>query len=90
MLAEGTILVPLDRSQLSDRSPPYANALDVCLAGLSAWVVLMVHVFRAWERFPFYNAARGGTWYDFGFLVGAGSPLLAIFGKGSVSRNDSR
>jgi hypothetical protein len=55
--------------------------------GLSAWVVLVAHVFGAWERFPFYNAARSGTWYDLGFLVGAGSPLLGIFGKGSQAAN---
>ncbi len=48
--------------------------------GLSAWVVLIVHAFGGWDRFPFYNQARAGNWYDFGFLVGAGSPLLGIFG----------
>ena len=30
--------------------------------------VLMV----AREQFPFYNEARSGNWYDFGFLLGAG------------------
>jgi hypothetical protein len=44
--------------------------------GLTAWVVLVVHVFGGWEQFPFYNEARSGNWYDFGFLLGAGSPLL--------------
>ncbi len=48
--------------------------------GLSAWVVLIVHAFGAWDGFPVYNDARGGNWYDFGFLVGAGSPLLGILG----------
>ena len=41
--------------------------------GLTAWVILIVHVFGGWERFPFYNVERSGNWYDFGFLVGAGS-----------------
>ncbi len=48
--------------------------------GLSAWIVLIVHAFGAWGRFPVYNDVRSGNWYDFGFLVGAGSPLLGILG----------
>jgi hypothetical protein len=48
--------------------------------GLSAWIVLIAHAFGAWERFPFYDVNRSGNWYDFGFLVGAGSPLLGVFG----------
>ena len=48
--------------------------------GLSAWVVLIAHSFGAWDRFPFYNEARSGNWYDFGFLAGAGSPLLGALG----------
>ena len=45
--------------------------------GFSAWVILIVHAFGGWERFPFFNVARSGNWYDFGFLIGAGaSPLL--------------
>ena len=47
------------------------------------WIVLVVHIFGGWEQFPFYNEARGGNWYDFGFLLGAGSPLLgAVGGRG--------
>ncbi len=49
--------------------------------GLSAWIVLIVHAFGGWERFPIYNLHRSGNWYDFGFLVGAGSPLLGFFGR---------
>jgi hypothetical protein len=48
--------------------------------GLTAWVVLIVHAFGGWEGFPFYDVARSGNWYDFGFLVGAGSPILGAFG----------
>ena len=51
--------------------------------GLTAWFVLIVHVFGGWQNFPFYNVARSGNWYDFGFLVGAGSPLFGVFGAGS-------
>jgi len=46
--------------------------------GLTAWIVLIVHVFGGWEQFPFYNAARSGNWYDLGFLLGAGSPFWAL------------
>jgi hypothetical protein len=44
--------------------------------GLTAWIVVIVHVFGGWEQFPFYNEASSGNWYDFGFLLGAGSPFL--------------
>jgi hypothetical protein len=55
--------------------------------GLTAWIVLIVHVFGGWENFPFYNEARSGNWYDFGFLLGTGSPLLgAIGGRGRRGR----
>ena len=47
--------------------------------GLTAWVVLIGHAFGAWEGYPFYNVARSGNWYDVGFLLGAGSPVLGAF-----------
>ena len=60
--------------------------------GLSAWIVLIVHAFGGWERFPFYNGERSGSWYDLGFLIGAGSPLLGMFGRGGATgtRRESR
>ncbi len=51
--------------------------------GLTAWIVLVVHVFGGLDNHALYNAARASNWYDFGFLVGAGSPLLGILGGGS-------
>ncbi|KQR80668.1 hypothetical protein ASF98_17855 [Arthrobacter sp. Leaf337] len=48
--------------------------------GFTAWIVLIAHVFGAWAEFPFYNNARAGNWYDFGFLLGMGSPLLGGLG----------
>jgi hypothetical protein len=48
--------------------------------GLTAWIVLVVHVFGGWTGFPLYNVGRSGNWYDFGFLLGAGSPFLGAFG----------
>jgi hypothetical protein len=48
--------------------------------GLTARIVLIVHVFGSLGNYPLYNAARSGNWYDFGFLLGAGSPFLGILG----------
>jgi hypothetical protein len=48
--------------------------------GLTAWIVLVVHVLGGWSGFPLFNVARNGNWYDFGFLLGAGSPLLGAVG----------
>ncbi|WP_427007258.1 hypothetical protein [Pseudarthrobacter sp. H2] len=45
--------------------------------------MLIVHVFGARSEFPFYNSARSGNWYDFGFLLGMGSPLPGGLGFGS-------
>jgi hypothetical protein len=47
--------------------------------GVTAWVVLIVHIFGGWEGFPFYDQTRGGNWYNLGFLIGAGSPLPGTF-----------
>jgi len=49
--------------------------------GITAWIVLVVHVFGGWQTHAVYDAARHGNWYDFGFLIGAGSPLLGAFGS---------
>jgi hypothetical protein len=55
--------------------------------GLTAWIVLIAHVFGFWSEFPFYNSARAGNWYDFGYLLGMGSPVL---GGGLGARGRSR
>jgi hypothetical protein len=55
--------------------------------GLTAWIVLIVHVFGGWSEYPVFDVARAGNWYDFGFLIGAGSPLLGAAGAGSRSRS---
>ena len=49
--------------------------------GLTAWIVLLVHAVGGWEQFPFYNFGRDGVWYDFGFLLGAGSPIFGFFNR---------
>ena len=58
--------------------------------GLTAWIVLVVHVFGAWSEYPLFDFAREGNWYDFGFLLGAGSPLLGALGGSSRSRRESQ
>lgn len=58
--------------------------------GLTAWIVLIAHVFGAWEGQPFYDAARQGNWYDVGFLLGAGSPILGAFGRRAQSAPSDR
>ena len=54
--------------------------------GITAWAVLVVHVFGGWDQFHVYDPARSGNWYDFGFLVGAGSPFLGAMGERSRRR----
>ena len=60
--------------------------------GITAWIVLIFHVFGGLQDAPLYNAAIGGNWYDFGFLLGAGSPFLGAFGASghSASHEPSR
>jgi hypothetical protein len=59
--------------------------------GLTAWVVLVVHVLGGWSGFPLYNIARNSNWYAFGFLLGAGSPFLGAFGaRGRRARTTKR
>ena len=55
--------------------------------GITAWIVLIAHVFGAWEGQPVYDLLRQGNWYDFGFLLGAGSPFLGTLG-GSKAKGD--
>lgn len=49
--------------------------------GLTAWIVLIVHIFGGLAEHPLYDAARLGNWYDLGFLLGAGSPFLGMLGR---------
>lgn len=38
-------------------------------------------MFGACQEFSLYDLARSGNWYDFGFVVGAGSPSWARLGR---------
>lgn len=49
--------------------------------GLTAWIVLIVHIFGGFDGTKIYDDARRGNWYDLGFLLGAGSPFLGMFGS---------
>jgi len=50
--------------------------------GITAWIVLIAHVLGAWEQQAIYDTNRSGNWYDFGFLLGTGSPLLGFLRRG--------
>lgn len=50
--------------------------------GMTAWPLLLLHLFNAWERYPVFNVARDGGWYQFGFLIGAGSPFAGMLSSG--------
>ena len=57
--------------------------------GVTAWIVLLVHALGGWHEYPFFNVARNGNWYDLGFLLGAGSPILGAAsskGRGRMRR----
>lgn len=59
--------------------------------GLTAWWLLIFHVFGIWERYPVINLARGDSgWYQWGFLIGAGSelPFFGAFVKIVFSSSD--
>lgn len=47
--------------------------------GFTGWIVVIAHIFGFLEDQPLYDVARQGSWYDAGFLAGAGSPLLGFF-----------
>jgi hypothetical protein len=55
--------------------------------GLTAWIVLFVHAFGGWHQYPFFDPSRSSNWYDFGFLIGSGSPIFGILrSRGGVRR----
>jgi len=46
--------------------------------GITAWPLLVLHIFDIWNKYPVYNVGRDSGWYQFGFLLGAGSPVAGI------------
>jgi len=57
----------------------YHDLLWGLFNGLTAWIVFVAHLLGVLEGQPVYDAIRQGGWYDFGFLLGAGSPVLGFF-----------
>lgn len=51
------------------------------LNGVTAWPLLILHVFGLLTQYPVYDIARNTGWYQFGFLIGAGSPILGLLGR---------
>ena len=73
---------PCDRPQRNRRKEWlvwWSDLLWGIWNGLTAWIILIAHVFGAWSEFPFYDVTKAGNWYNFGFLIGAGSPILGTF-----------
>lgn len=57
------------------------NFLFGLFNGITAWPLLLLHIFGIFTQFPVYDVARNTAWYQFGFLIGAGSPILGFLGK---------
>ncbi len=58
-----------------------ADVLYGLLNGITAWPLLVLHIFGVFSEYQVYDIARNTGWYQFGFLVGAGSPILGFIGK---------
>lgn len=59
----------------------FVDLLWGLLNGITAWPLLLLHVFGIFSQYPVYDVARNSGWYQFGFLIGAGSPILGFIGK---------
>lgn len=46
--------------------------------GITAWPLLVLHIFGIFSYYPVYDVMRDNGWYQFGFLLGAGSPFLGL------------
>lgn len=57
------------------------NFLFGLFNGITAWPLLLLHAFGILAQYPVYDVARNTTWYQLGFLIGAGSPLLGFLRK---------
>ncbi len=58
--------------------------------GITALIILIVHVFGGWHEYPFFDTARADNWYELGFLLGAGSPLLGASNTGKRTAAGAR
>ena len=50
--------------------------------GVIAWIMLIGHMIGFFDddEYPVYDVKRSGDWYNFGFLLGAGSPFFGLLG----------
>lgn len=48
------------------------------LNGITAWPLLILHAFDILTQYPVYDVSRNTPWYQLGFLIGAGSPILGF------------
>jgi hypothetical protein len=46
--------------------------------GVTAWPLFVLHLFGVWTQYPVFNTALNSSWYQFGFLLGTGSPFLGM------------
>ena len=53
--------------------------------GITAWPLLVLHMFGALDQYPIFDVGRNHGWYQFGFLLGAGSPFLGMLGRKSAA-----
>jgi hypothetical protein len=58
-----------------------ADLLFGLLNGITAWPLLLLHIFGVFSQYPVYDVAHDTGWYQFGFLIGAGSPILGFIGR---------
>ena len=54
------------------------------LDGIIAWPTLIVNVFGG--DYEVFQDRRGDGWYACGFLLGAASPFMGFFGRGSAKK----
>ncbi len=54
--------------------------------GITGWIVLGGHIIGIFDGQPVYDPQRAGSWYDLGFLFGAGSPFLGTLGGSSKGK----
>lgn len=58
-----------------------ADFLFGLLNGVTGWPLLILHIFGVFTQYPVYDVTRNNGWYQFGFLIGAGSPILGFLGR---------
>jgi hypothetical protein len=63
------------------------NFLWGLLDGIIAWPTLIVNLFGG--EYEVFQDRRGDGWYGFAFLLGAASPFMGFFGRGSRKNREN-